>query len=56
MPRQESINKLDSLLELGYTHQQLLEHILYNFMSGAEANEAMDSCIAEFAPELEEEQ
>lgn len=48
--RDEAIIIMETLTnpENGYTHQELLEHIINNFLSGEKALEVMKGCIDEF--------
>ena len=46
--RQKAEGLLERLRDSGYTDTQILEHILYNFMSGAEELEALQSTCDEF--------
>ena len=48
--RDKAIKIMETLTnpENGYTHQELLEHIIGNFLSGEKALEAMTDCIFEF--------
>lgn len=56
--REEAVVILDTLTndENRYTHKELLEHIINNFLSGCEALDAMKDCIREFpSPDFPEE-
>ena len=55
MPRTKTVNILDGLRELGYTDTQILEHILFNIMSGTESEYALKGAQLEFAPETIDE-
>lgn len=49
-PRGKAYDIMETLTndDNGYTHQQILEHLIGNVLSGSEALEAMNSCIEEF--------
>ena len=48
MPRQETINLHNQLTEAGITAEQILQHILYDIMSGAQSESALQDCLIEF--------
>jgi hypothetical protein len=52
--RQKATEVLSRLYDLGISPDQILEHILYNFLSGSEALEAMEDSRDEFIPDDEE--
>jgi hypothetical protein len=55
--RTEAVTILETLTndENGYTHKELLEHIIVNYLSGDQALEVMNACIEEFpSPDFEE--
>lgn len=52
--RQKSTEILSRLYDLGISPDQILEHILFNFLSGSEALEAMEDSRDEFIPEDED--
>ena len=57
--REEAVIILDTLTndENGYTHKELLEHIINNYLSGDDALDAMKGCIEEFpSPDFEDEE
>lgn len=49
-PRGKAYDIMETLTndDNGYTHQQILEHLIGNVLSGSEALEAMNACIEEF--------
>lgn len=51
MPRTKTIAILNGLREAGYTDTQILEHLLFNYFSGTEAEHAMLDAQEEFAPD-----
>jgi hypothetical protein len=52
--RQKATEILTRMYDLEISPDQILEHILYNFLSGSEALEAMESSRDEFIPDDEE--
>ena len=52
--RQKATEVLSRLYDLGISPDEILEHILYNFLSGSEALEALEDSRAEFIPNDEE--
>jgi hypothetical protein len=52
--RQKATEILSRLYDLGISPDEILEHILYNFLSGSEALEAMEDSRDEFIPNDEE--
>ena len=52
--RQKATEVLSRLYDLGISPDEILEHILYNFLSGSEALEAMEDSRDEFIPNDEE--
>ena len=48
--RQKATEILSRMYDLGISPDQILEHILYNFLSGSEALEAMEDSRDEFIP------
>jgi hypothetical protein len=52
--RQKATEILSRLYDLGISPDEILEHILYNFLSGSEALEAMEDSRDEFIPDDEE--
>ena len=48
--RQKATEILSRMYDLGVSPDQILEHILYNFLSGSEALEAMEDSRDEFIP------
>jgi len=48
--RQKATEILSRLYDLGISPDEILEHILYNFLSGSEALEAMEDSRDEFIP------
>jgi hypothetical protein len=52
--RQKATEILSRLYDLGISPDQILEHILFNFLSGSEALEAMEDSRDEFIPEDED--
>jgi len=48
--RQKATEILSRMYDLGFSPDQILEHILYNFLSGSEALEAMEDSRDEFIP------
>ena len=52
--RQKATEILSRLYDLGISPDQILEHILYNFLSGSEALEVMEDSRDEFIPDDEE--
>jgi hypothetical protein len=58
-PRQEAYVMMETLTndENGYTHKELLEHIIGNVLSGSAALEAMKDCLSEFpSPDFKEDE
>jgi len=53
--RQKATEILSRMYDLGISPDQILEHILYNFLSGSEALEAMEDSRDEFLPSDDEE-
>jgi hypothetical protein len=45
--RQRAIEMLDKLRRLGISDYSMLEHIIYNWLSGAEAVEVLDDIFTE---------
>ena len=52
--RQKATEILSRLYDLGISPDQILEHILFNFLSGSEALEVMEDSRDEFIPEDED--
>ena len=52
--RQKATEILSRMYDLGVSPDQILEHILYNFLSGSEALEALEDSRDEFIPNDEE--
>jgi hypothetical protein len=48
--RQKATEILSRLYDLGISPDQILEHILFNFLSGSEALEALEDTRDEFIP------
>jgi hypothetical protein len=48
--RQKATEILSRMYDLGISPDQILEHILFNFLSGSEALEAMEDSRDEFIP------
>jgi len=48
--RQKATEILSRMYDLGVSPDEILEHILYNFLSGSEALEAMEDSRDEFIP------
>jgi len=48
--RQKATEILSRMYDLGVSPDQILEHILYNLLSGSEALEAMEDSRDEFIP------
>ena len=48
--RQKATEILSRMYDLGVSPDQILEHILYNFLSGSEALEALEDSRDEFIP------
>jgi len=48
--RQKATEILSRMYDLGISPDQILEHIIYNFLSGSEALEAMEDSRDEFIP------
>lgn len=55
MPRTKTIKILDGLREQGVSDTQILEHLLYNYFSGAEAENGMLDAQEEFVPDTIDE-
>lgn len=55
MPRQSTINIHTILNDNGITDQHLLEHILYNVLSGTESEKLIKKCVKEYMPEILDE-
>jgi hypothetical protein len=55
--RSEAIEKLDKLRnEHDLSDKEILEYLIYNYMSGYNASEALDSVAEEYDISLEEEE
>ena len=52
--RQKATEVLSRLYDLGISPDQILEHIIYNFLSGSEALEALEDARDEFIPDDED--
>ena len=52
--RQKATEILSRMYDLGVSPDQILEHIVYNFLSGSEALEALEDSRDEFIPDDEE--
>jgi hypothetical protein len=52
--RQKATEILSRMYDLGISPDQILEHIVYNFLSGSEALEALEDSRDEFIPDDEE--
>ena len=52
--RQKATEILSRMYDLGISPDQILEHIIYNFLSGSEALEALEDSRDEFIPDDEE--
>jgi hypothetical protein len=52
--RQKATEILSRLYDLGISPDQILEHIIYNFLSGSEALEVLEDSRDEFIPDDEE--
>ncbi len=52
--RQKATEILSRMYDLEISPDQILEHIIYNFLSGSEALEAMEDSRDEFIPEDED--
>jgi hypothetical protein len=48
--RQKATEILSRMYDLGISPDQILEHIVYNFLSGSEALEALEDSRDEFIP------
>ena len=48
--RQKATEVLSRLYDLGISPDQILEHIIYNFLSGSESLEALEDARDEFIP------
>ena len=48
--RQKATEILSRMYDLGVSPDQILEHIVYNFLSGSEALEALEDSRDEFIP------
>jgi hypothetical protein len=48
--RQKATEILSRMYDLGISPDEILEHIIYNFLSGSEALEAMEDSRDEFIP------
>jgi hypothetical protein len=48
--RQKATEILSRMYDLGISPDEILEHILYNFLSGSEALEALEDSRDEFIP------
>ena len=52
--RTKALNILTELSLQGITEREILEHILYNVLSGDKAVEVLEDCLEEFNVEFEE--
>ena len=52
--RQKATEILSRMYDLGISPDEILEHIIYNFLSGSEALEALEDSRNEFIPDDEE--
>lgn len=52
--RQKATEILDRMYELGIGPDEILEHIIYNFLSGSESLEALEDARDEFIPDDED--
>jgi hypothetical protein len=52
--RQKATEVLSRLYDLGISPDQILEHIIYNFLSGSEALEVLEDARDEFIPDDED--
>jgi hypothetical protein len=52
--RQKATEILSRMYDLGISPDEILEHIIYNFLSGSEALEALEDSRDEFIPDDEE--
>lgn len=50
MPRTKTLNILSGLRELGYTDTDILEHLLFNYLSGHTAEMGLLDAQEELAP------
>jgi len=48
--RQKATEILSRMYDLGVSPDEILEHIVYNFLSGSEALEALEDSRDEFIP------
>lgn len=46
--RERAIDLMDEMLSLGLSSETLLKYVIYNYLSGAEAFNAMDSAMEEY--------
>ena len=52
--RQKATEVLSRLYDLGISPDQILEHIIYNVLSGSEALEVLEDARDEFIPDDED--
>lgn len=52
--RRKATEILERMYDWGISPDQILEHIIYNFLSGSEALEAMEDARDEFIPDEED--
>lgn len=55
MPRQKTVNILQGIRDAGYTDTQILEHILFNYLSGTQAEFSILDTQQEFIPDTIDE-
>lgn len=53
--RQKATQILERLYSVGVSPDQILEHIIFNFLSGSESLEAMEDTQDEFFPSEDDE-
>ena len=54
--RQKAIKILEEMYQLGITPDTILEHFIFNYLSGTDALEGMESFKEENIPEYDEDE
>ena len=54
--RQKAANQLESLLDQGVSHRSILEYLIFDWMEGNQAYQALSDAEQEFFPDYDEDE